>query len=413
MPLSLPTLFAVGLGTLAVAAVMTFWERRFNAERARELMCWTVGYILMAIGCGIFLGRASLPLIVVQGVTNILMVGGYWLLLLGAMPFVGVRLPRKTLVFALMAATVWLLIGPNLSYAIWSAVGSFFITIPCFALALMLVLNGTTGPTRSWVLAAVVFGLHGMVYLARVVVIPFAYSLNQDGVLDAIALFTMFEGVVFSMAAPMALLSLTREESRHQLLRASQTDFLTGLDNRRAFTQRATPVIAERTEELEPAPLLVLFDLDNFKQINDDYGHDAGDQVLKIFGRVARSIFGPQDCVARMGGEEFAALLIGREHDEAKQLLRAVSARFAVEVLAETAITRHVTFSAGLVAVRPGDTLRALMTTADHLLYRAKQAGRNRVETDLDVAPAPASVVADDDEPHARPTLARVASRSA
>ena len=384
MQLSLFTLYTIGLGTLAVAAVMTIWERHFNSERARELTFWTIGYAIMGLGCALLLGRPTLPMVVSQGVTNILIVSGYLLLLAGAMPFVGVRLPRTVLVISCVVGVIWLFVGPHLSYATWSAVGSFFIAIPCFTLALMLVLNGTTGTTRSWVLASVVFGLHGMVYLARVVVIPFAYSLNQQGVLDSVALFTMFEGVLFSMAAPMALLSLTREESRHLLLRASQTDFLTGLDNRRAFTQRATPVIAAHSADAGSAPLLVLFDLDNFKQINDRYGHESGDQVLTIFARVAKDVLSREDCVARMGGEEFAALLVGRDLATAQQLLRTIAARFTVEVLAETAVTRHVTFSAGLVAVGADDTLRSLMTTADRLLYRAKQAGRNRVETELD-----------------------------
>ncbi len=150
---------------------MTIWERHFNSERARELTFWTIGYAIMGLGCALLLGRPTLPMVVSQGVTNILIVSGYLLLLAGAMPFVvcacadraGHILCRRRDLALRRAA---------LSYATWSAVGSFFIAIPCFTLALMLVLNGTTGTTRSWVLASVVFGLHGMVYLARVVVIP-------------------------------------------------------------------------------------------------------------------------------------------------------------------------------------------------------------------------------------------------
>lgn len=382
MQLSLYTLYIVGLGTLAVAAVMTVWERHFNAERARELAFWAAGYLTMGVGCALLLGRSVLPLVVTQGLSNLLIVGGYGLLLAGALPFVGIRLPRATLLVAVVPALLWLLIGPRLSLSTWSAVGSLGVALPCFTMALLLLLNGTAGATRSWVLASVVFGLHGMVYLSRIVVIPFAYSMEQPSVLDSVALFTMFEGVLFSMAAPMALLSLTREESRHHLLRASQTDFLTGLENRRAFTLRATPLIANHAGGAEPPSLLVLFDLDHFKQINDRYGHDAGDQVLKIFARTARDHLGPADCIARMGGEEFAALLSGREIDEVQRLLRTIATRFTIAVHAETAVTRHVTFSAGLVPAREGETLRSLMSAADRLLYRAKQSGRNRVEMD-------------------------------
>lgn len=118
-----------------------------------------------------------------------------------------------------------------------------------------------------------------------------------------------------------------REETHGQLLRESQTDYLTRLGNRRWFFEQGQRLIDDgRGRE----PLAVLaFDLDQFKSINDRYGHQTGDLVLKSFADIARGVLGPAVLLARIGGEEFAAVLAGNDARHAVALGEDVARRFA------------------------------------------------------------------------------------
>jgi diguanylate cyclase (GGDEF)-like protein len=187
---------------------------------------------------------------------------------------------------------------------------------------------------------------------------------------------TMFEGVLYSVAAPMVLMALVREEREGRLLELSQTDYLTGLDNRRALFRKAERLLARGA----PASLLV-FDLDHFKTINDLYGHQTGDDVLKLFAAVAEADLRPVDVVARLGGEEFAALLPGIGRDEAKAVARRVSQRFSSAAGDSKGLNLAVTASVGVAESTIGTAdLDTLLSAADRALYRAKHLGRNRVE---------------------------------
>jgi diguanylate cyclase (GGDEF)-like protein/PAS domain S-box-containing protein len=159
------------------------------------------------------------------------------------------------------------------------------------------------------------------------------------------------------------------------------SDHLTGVANRRAFFEAAELELTRNRRTPRPTAL-ILFDADHFKQINDLYGHPAGDQVLRQFGAALSSTFRQVDVVARVGGEEFAVLL--PSSTLAGAIAVAERLRMLVEsqpVAVEGAAIAY-TVSAGIAAVDAGDDidLDTLIKRADRALYAAKANGRNRVE---------------------------------
>lgn len=169
---------------------------------------------------------------------------------------------------------------------------------------------------------------------------------------------------------------------QEELQRLATTDSLTCAHNRRSFMERAHAEVARSHRHGVPVALLTL-DIDLFKRVNDDYGHPAGDEVLKSLVTVCQETLRFTDVFARMGGEEFAAILPETELPEA-----IVTAERVREAVANTPVhtdagTIEYTVSIGISSLRDdNDSLDELMRRADKALYRAKEHGRNRVETE-------------------------------
>jgi two-component system cell cycle response regulator len=154
--------------------------------------------------------------------------------------------------------------------------------------------------------------------------------------------------------------------------RAAITDPLTGLRTRRYLLE----ALEQRTG---PGSGLLLLDLDHFKQVNDTYGHPAGDAVLREVARRLRQSVRHGDVVARYGGEEFAVLLPRAKAGEIAALAERIRRRLAAMPVAAGEQWLIVTASIGAAALHPGQSLDDLVAEADRALYRAKNAGRNRV----------------------------------
>ncbi|ROO40683.1 diguanylate cyclase (GGDEF) domain-containing protein [Pseudomonas sp. NFACC32-1] len=171
---------------------------------------------------------------------------------------------------------------------------------------------------------------------------------------------------------------LTREMEQANSIstRAAQTDELTGLKSRRAFFEHAQQLYNEcRTNRLELCA--VMLDMDHFKHINDTYGHQVGDQVLRQMGMVINSSFRATDIHGRLGGEEFAILLpntsIEVATEIAEELIQTIGGLMIEPV-------NCVTASLGVASTQAGHKdLHSLMNNADQALYRAKALGRNQV----------------------------------
>jgi len=158
-------------------------------------------------------------------------------------------------------------------------------------------------------------------------------------------------------------------------------DPLTGLHNRRHLMEAGEALLALLRRRGEPLAV-VLLDLDHFKQVNDRYGHEAGDQVLCGFAALLRRETRAEDLACRFGGEEFVLLLPGAHAEQARGRVQALLQRFRA-----LAFTGHAgqgfgcSFSAGVAdTLRADATLPALLAQADAALYAAKEAGRGRVE---------------------------------
>lgn len=163
----------------------------------------------------------------------------------------------------------------------------------------------------------------------------------------------------------------TMRATRQTELRAS-TDVLTGLPNRRSLEQEAARLI-ESDHEFAVA----IADLDHFKDLNDTYGHEAGDRALRLFARSLRTNLRPDDLAGRYGGEEFVVLLPHTDLAEARKALD----RLRVTLAGDIAGSGGVPFTAswGVTTSAAGSTWEQIIHAADEAMYAAKRAGRNRV----------------------------------
>ncbi|RMT84617.1 hypothetical protein ALP39_01773 [Pseudomonas marginalis pv. marginalis] len=220
----------------------------------------------------------------------------------------------------------------------------------------------------------------GLVLLPCTVWLLFQPSSMQVGVAIAVLVFATFVASAtrkLSDALEKAFRLTRQMERAHSIsTRAAQTDELTGLMNRRAFFEHAHLLYAQCRHNQQPLCALMM-DMDHFKHINDTYGHQAGDQVLRQIGGVISASFRKSDVYGRLGGEEFAVLLPNTSLEAAQaiaeQLVESISG-LAVEPV------KGLSASLGVASTHAQDEdLHGLMNTADKALYRAKALGRNQV----------------------------------
>jgi diguanylate cyclase (GGDEF)-like protein len=186
--------------------------------------------------------------------------------------------------------------------------------------------------------------------------------------------------LLLRIALAFIVMSMAKERRALERRGEALTDALTGLPNRRALFEAADALSQDRDLKGDAISVLI-FDLDHFKQTNDRFGHELGDRVLKLFASTAQTHCNGSGLVARLGGEEFVAILPGADPLEAVGTGEAVRRAFAKSGAFIDGLAVGATVSVGAASdLGVAGDLSALFRRADAALYVAKRAGRNRVE---------------------------------
>jgi diguanylate cyclase (GGDEF)-like protein len=379
MQLDVPTLMVAGaFVALMSSALLLFAWYQFR-ETAAAL--WWAGadfvlacaIVLMAVGSGI-----DKPLIFVCGLT--LLCASSALTWAGARSFDGnAALP----LFLALGTLVWIgahclpgvVLNPGASALLNAA-----ITLSYYAAAALNIKRGRGEALRARFPLVVLLTMHALTLL---IAVPSTLTMtllpNQPPPVLSWFGVIHFETIIFAIGTAIFLIIMMKERSEQRLLEASHTDVLTGIANRRGFLLKAERVLERCWRDGAPVAVVV-FDLDHFKAINDNFGHATGDRVLKIFAEVCGRMLRPSDVIGRIGGEEFAAILPGS----------GIEAGYAVaermrKAVAETGAMIdnswvNCTVSGGVAAgAAPDNDTHALLRQADAGLYSAKSLGRDRI----------------------------------
>ncbi|WP_457626488.1 GGDEF domain-containing protein [Persephonella sp.] len=240
----------------------------------------------------------------------------------------------------------------------------------------------------------------GIYWIYTFPLLSFFLKGNKGGILWNIAFFVMAVSLVILDSTGYTTVAYSTDEIRQALIayviimllayifeeallrsynevsRLAVTDQLTGLSNRYYIFSRLEEEI-ERAKRFDKNLCVILFDIDDFKQINDRYGHDVGDMVLSEFSRILKNSTRNVDTVGRLGGEEFIVICPGTDIVGGK--ITAEKIRMAAESAYMPEIGK-ITVSAGVAEFTGTENVAELVKNADVALYRAKKSGKNRVE---------------------------------
>ena len=227
--------------------------------------------------------------------------------------------------------------------------------------------------------------------LFTLVTLPHAFaSLGGDLIVSGFGLFLQaYLAYAVTIAALYFFADLQQrmvamEETARTMRKLANTDALTGLANRRQGEEQLAREL-RRAERYGRVFSVLMLDIDHFKDLNDRFGHQAGDDVLVDLSRRIDAMVRASDTVARWGGEEFLLLTPETSIGDAQRLAEMIRQHVTDNSLAGR---YQVTVSLGVASYRPGDTLSSLVARSDAALYLAKRGGRNQVR--LEIVPAPA-----------------------
>lgn len=279
--------------------------------------------------------------------------------------------------FVLLLATYFKVFETNEKFGFF--ITSFLAGLFCIGGALSLFRhNITTYPIRA-ILSSTLL-MHGIFTVLR----PSLFLETVEKVLIAALsvngyVIILFQQIIFTPLLAICVLLVINEENLHQLRIQAEHDPLTNLRNRRSFMEQLRKAASLSSRLKTPLAILTI-DLDNFKLINDQFGHQAGDEVLKSFCKIAAKCIRSEDGFGRLGGEEFAMYLMNTDIQTALTIAERI--RTSVESspveLSEKSI--RYTTSIGVTKLDGNLDIENALGKADHALYQAKRNGRNRTE---------------------------------
>lgn len=256
----------------------------------------------------------------------------------------------------------------QMPYAITQAVGVVIVFQNC-------------GKRRLDIVTGVFLALSACNYIAK----PFiAQAVGGPGVVPtdyihtAYALYSQTMGAIIAIALGMLFVTVYMRDMLADMRAESQTDRLSGLLNRRGFETQVNALLDRRRGNGIPV-CMIICDLDRFKQINDEFGHAAGDRVIEAFSGLLRSTASVDFVIGRIGGEEFAVFMPSANSVVARLFAESVRSTFAGLQIRDLPRLRRFTASFGVAEMVHAEDFSNLLRRADMALYEAKRDGRNRV----------------------------------
>jgi diguanylate cyclase (GGDEF)-like protein len=381
MNLDVNTLFLVTIYVEAILGLLLLFAWVQNTA-ITAVAWWGFSHLLRAASVTLFGLYGAVSDLISIDLANAILFTAFALTWTGARVF-DHRKPQPILLFG--GAALWLVVcripGIDQAFDVRVLFSSAIITAYTWATAYEF-WRGRSEPLVSRWPAIFMLFAHGSLYLLRTpfgAMLPWLPTNNQ--VFESVWLTVLsFEALLFTIAIAFILLAMAKERTEYRHKTAALVDPLTGIANRRAFLQDGEAELKRQAND--PRPLAVmLLDLDNFKSINDRFGHAIGDRVLEIFAEVTGGCMRHIDLFGRLGGEEFAALLRDTTRERALAVAEQIRVGFANATRDVDGRPVVATVSIGIVISHDAVLdLSALLAQADHALYRAKDGGRNRVE---------------------------------
>jgi diguanylate cyclase (GGDEF)-like protein len=381
MNLDVNTLFLVTIYVEVILGLLLLFAWVQNTA-ITAVAWWGFAHLLRAASVMLFGMYGSVSDLISIDLANAILFTAFALTWTGARVF-DHRRPQPILLFG--GAALWLVLcrvpGIAGSWDVRVLLSSGIITAYTWAAAYEF-WRGRSEPLVSRWPAIFMLFAHGSLYLLRT---PFGamlpWSPTNNEVFESVWLTVLsFEALLFTIAIAFILLAMAKERTEHRHKTAALVDPLTGIANRRAFLQDGEAQLKRQATDPRPTAVMLL-DLDNFKSINDRFGHAVGDRVLQVFAQVGESCMRRLDLFGRLGGEEFAALLYDTSREKALTVAEHIRTSFAAATCEVDGRPVVATVSIGVVISHDAVLdLSALLAQADHALYRAKDNGRNRIE---------------------------------
>jgi diguanylate cyclase (GGDEF)-like protein len=376
MALDPPTMLVITIALAAAAALYLAIEWR--TVREPSLLFWSAGFATITIGSTLALLRGSGLLLIGIWFANGLLVFAHWLFLLGVARFTEVRLSRGWyLIFVAWLPMLLLPAEPPWS-KVMLAVNSLLVGVLMLRASLLLRPHGRSLSVGAVQLRFVLL-IHGLFYFAKTItaVIP-GTLIDLASFRGEIIQISLVEGAMAIMLIALSMTGTERYRREKRIERLAARDPLTALYNRRALEVRA-PRLLEVVSPSRPGALL-LIDIDNFKLVNDLYGHTAGDRLLVTLSEMIRSVLPQGSLAARLGGDEFVILLGNASSERIVVLGSALRSQFQQVASQTFATPEAVTLSIGAnLFDQPPASLTTLIEQGDAALYESKRGGRDSI----------------------------------
>lgn len=389
MALDPPTMLTITIALAAAAALYLAVEWR--TVRESSLLYWATGFAIISVGSTLALLRSNGFLLIGIWFANGLLITAHFCFLLGVARFTETRLSRAWyLVFITWLVMLLLLPEGPLWSKVMLLVQSLLVALPTLRASFLLRPHGMSLSVGAVQLRFVLLG-HGLFYLAKMIppLVP-GTLIDLAAFRGEIIQVSLVEGAMAIMLIALSMTGTERYRREQQIARLAARDPLTALYNRRALEVRAPRLINE-VSAARPGALL-LIDIDNFKLVNDLYGHTAGDRLLVGLSEMIRAMLPASALAARLGGDEFVILLGNASPARVHELGSSLREQFLLLTSQSFATPAAVTLSIGAnLFDRPPASLAALIEQGDIALYESKRGGRNRIQLDDQTLAAPSA----------------------